>query len=588
MDTTDTSSPAVPPPPTPEQTPAVPPLPPTTKRDELLGRVAAGAAVPPPLPPVAEKAPLGDPSWWRLRRGIPFIALLLVAVAADYFCPFLCEGTSAVGFGTALGTLLFIAALVLLRKDYSCGERIFLILFALITAAAQAFSGSVLSWVAVPVVCLFMLILPKECDTPDERARTWWGFWLARRPDGSKAKAISRGCMPLVISIAVGLALFFAFLAIFASGNPVVKQAWELICEYWNKLLTFLHLDMTIWAHALVWCIGVAGFGVFTFRRNRVLRTPAPKQETAAGKTLLPHLPGFMLAGINAAFAIATSTDIMYLWFRRIPEGISQTDYLYHGAQAIIIASVLAAGLLLILFRSRGTARQSYVARLLGYLLVFQTALLAVSVFMRLFFQIDAHGFTGQRVLACECMLGGVIGIVLLLSYLLGGCFLKHLKLGIGALVLLLFAGNIQPPSSLAGELNMCFIDSHPQWKFETSDFLFPHTCFNAEGCLPFADKYMETTNSYQIAQLIAAAESHTARHEGNWRSLTVNAIRFRELADVVTKREKEKLTVAKEEEQKNWEAVRQQFEAAQNPEDESEAGEQGETPDAAPGEDAQ
>lgn len=537
MDSTDTALPPVPPT---EPTPGAPAQPTTPKRDELLKRVADGSAVPPPLPKAKSKAPLGDPTWWRLNRGIPFIVLLLVAAAADYFCPLLCEHSPFIGFGTALGTLFFIAALLLLRKDYSRGEQCFLICFALISAAAQAVSGSILCWVATPAVCLLMLLFPQVSAEPMPTGRTWWGFWLARRPDATKAKAATSGCLPLCISIAAGLVLFFAFLAIFASGNPVVKMAWEIICEYWNKFLEFLHLDMTIWAHALAWFIGLTGFGVFTFARNRTAPA-APRPAEAPGKSILPHLPSFALTGINAAFAIATSTDILFLWFRRIPEGISQTQYLHHGAESIIIASVLAAGLLLLLFRSRGAARQSSVALLLGYLLVFQTALLAVSVFMRLYFQIEAYGFTGTRVLAGEMMLCGVVGIGLLLSYIRGGQFLCHLRMGFALIVLLLFAFRIQPPSALAGDLNLQFCDSHPQWKFETTDFMSPGASFEPEGCLSFADAYMKPTTNWEIRNLRDAADSVRHRHQGNWRDLTVNALRFRDMADAIYTRENQK-----------------------------------------------
>lgn len=540
MDTADTSLPPVPPPLPLEETPDASPQTDTTKRDELLKRVAADTATPPPLPKQAPQSPLTDPSWWRLNRGIPFIVLLLVAAASDYFCPLLCEHEPFIGFGTALGTLFFIAALLLLRKDYSRGECVFLILFALISAAAQAVSGSLLCWLATPVVCLLVLLFPLESEEPMPTGRTWWGFWLARRPDASKAKAVTSGCLPLCISIAVGLVLFFAFLAIFASGNPVVKMAWEVICEYWNKLLDFLHLDMTIWVHALVWCIGLTGFGIYTFARNRVVLA-APRPAEAPGKSILPQLPSFALTGINAAFAIATSTDIVYLWFRRIPEGISQTQYLHDGAQSIIIASVLAAGLLILLFRSRGAARQSGVAMLLGYLLVFQTALLAVSVFLRLYFQIEDYGFTSDRVLAGELMLCGVVGIGLLLSYIRGGQFLRHLRTGFALIVLLGFAFRIQPPSALAGDLNLLFLDSHPKWTFDVRDFLSSSPRFDAEGCLSFADAYMRPTTKYEIRVLRDAADAHRVRHRGTWRDLTVNALRFREAAEAVYTREQER-----------------------------------------------
>lgn len=479
---------------------------------------------------------MSDPSWWRLNRGIPFLVLLLVAAAADYFCPALCEGGCLIGFGTALGTLFFMAALLLLRRDFSRGEQVFLILFALLSAAAQAFSGSVLCWLLVPVICLLLVHLPRVSEEAQPKGRSWWGFWLARRPSASKAKALSGSCLPLVICLAVSLVLFFGFLAIFAEGNPVVHRAFELICEYWNKVLDLLHLDATIWVHAFVWALGIAGFGFFTSARRHTARR-TERAAAPAGRTLLPQLPSFALAGINAAFAIATSTDILFLWFRRIPEGISQTAYLHQGADSIIWASVLAAGLLVFLFRNGGNARSGLVARGLAHLLVLQTALLAVSVFLRLAFQIEDYGFTCDRLTAVELMLGGLVGIALLLSYIRGGQFLRHLRIGCAVLVLLFVTANIQPPSALAGDLNLLILDTHPHWKFETADFHRPAR-FDTENSLAFADRFRQETELNDIRRFRDEAEQIRRRHEGNWRLLTVNALRFRELAETVYQRE--------------------------------------------------
>ncbi|MCQ2364842.1 MAG: DUF4173 domain-containing protein [Akkermansia sp.] len=488
------------------------------------------------IPPVPTEKNACDPSWWRLNRGIPFLVLLLVAAAADYFCPALCEGGCLIGFGTSLGTLLFVAALLLLRKDFSRGEQVFLVLFSLLSAAAQAFSGSVLCWLLVPAICLMLVHLPRVSGEAQPKGRSWWSFWLARRPSASKAKAFSGTFLPLVVCLAVSLVLFFGFLAIFAEGNPVVHRAFELICEHWNKVLDFLHLDATVWVHAFVWAVGIAVFGFFTAARRPAAVRPE-RMDVPAGRPILPHLPSFALAGINAAFAIATSTDILFLWFRRIPEGISQTAYLHQGADSIIWASVLAAGLLVFLFRNGGNARRSLVARGLAHLLVLQTALLAVSVFLRLAFQIEDYGFTCDRLTAVELMLGGLVGIALLLSYIRGGQFLRHLRIGCAALVLLFVTANIQPPSSLAGDLNLLFLDSHPHWKFETADFHRP-TRFDTENSLAFADRFRQETELNDIRRFRDAAAQINYRHQGNWRLLTVNALRFRELADTVYQRE--------------------------------------------------
>lgn len=513
-------------------------LPPSVPSEDG-GPPAAVPAVPPPLPKDAftktpeKQEPLPDAPWWR-SGSVPCVVLLLVAAAADFLVPTLNQ-SYATGAGTAIGSLLFVAALLLLRRDLSRAEQLFLLELGLITAAAQVVSASGICYFGLLVVPFILLLLPKESAEPTPRGRSWWAYWLSLRP---RRGFFRGGCLPMVVSIFIGMALFAAFLGIFAGGNPVVELVWNTLEAWWNKLLEFLHLDWDLWFHVLVWGIGAVLFGLYTMARPHVMpraAAPAPKAAPHA-VTMLPHLPLITLLSVNAAFLVATSTDIAFLWFRRVPEGISQTAYLHEGADSITFASVLAALILLFLFRRNGSARQGAVSRAAGYLLVLQTLLLAVSVFMRLFFQISDYGFTFRRVLAGECLLMGLVALGVLLAYMAGGGqFLKHLRRGFCVLVLFFFGFNIEPPTALAGDLNVLYAPTHPHWKFDTDDFRIGR--FEVKENLAFAahcvampaklqdpvwyDNYSHTSEIYHLR---CAAEETIARSKDSWRAWTLRS----------------------------------------------------------------
>ncbi len=480
----------------------------------------------------ATGTPKADPSWWRLGRGIPALVLLFSAVAADLMCPFLTEDCY-IGFASAIGTLFFMAALLLLRRDFTVAETLFLVALGLICAAGQAVSGSAICWWGVLIVPYILMLLPKESEEPRPVGRSWWGYWFTRRPSvGRRWFAF----LPTLISAVVGLALFFGFLAIFAADNPVVELVWNTITEWWNKVLTYLQLDWDIWGHIAVWFIGAGLFGFFTFARRCVKPRPAaPVVNAGSGTSLLPHLPLFSLLGINLAFLVVTSTDILFLWARKVPEGISLTHYLYEGQNSVITASVLVALLLILLFRRDGSVRRSPAASVLGYVLLVQTFLLAVSVFVRLYFQIEAYGFTFRRVLGAETMLMGVVGLVLLLCYMWGsGSFFTYLRRGFCALVLFFFALNVQPPSVAAADLNTAFAPTNPHWKFSAGDCYGGG--FNYDTNLRFLSQHIipkltPEANIWELRRFKRAAENVVKRSGQSWRGQTWNTCRDAEPA---------------------------------------------------------
>lgn len=453
------------------------------------------------------KNPPEDPTWWRLG-SVPFLVLVMVAAAADLAWP----RPSGMGMGAGLGCLIASTALLLLRKDFTKGEGVFLGSLAVVNFVALLVSGNSFNWWCNLLLPYIMVMMPKRQEPlrPGQTFRNWWSFWVGSRlktaaSDAGSRLAGLRNLLPLLICILVGAILFFAFLTIFATGNPVVNAVREWIADAWNSLVTYLSLSWDFLLHMLYWFVGIVWFGIYTFRRpdaaSNVTPSARPKQ---AGTTLLPYLPICSLIGIDLAFFIATSTDIAYLWIGRVPEGISQTAYLYNGAESIAWASALAAGILIYLFRREGSSRHSMACRLAAYLLVLQTFLLAVSVYMRLYYQIEAFGFTVRRLMAAEAMLLGTAGLVVLVCYMVGsGTFRQYVKVCLASMLLLLISFSIYSPARLAGNLNMHYAPTHPHWSFSFTDFCSHHRPFDISENLAFACYVQEKAPNEHLADAI-------------------------------------------------------------------------------------
>lgn len=415
----------------------------------------------PKVPEKPEKAVPRYPFWWR-STWKPFVVLLLAAAVGDLLAPrgsTLQGGEVVFGLGPAVGGILLIMAMMLLRRDLNRSEMFFMGALGLSCGLALAVSGSMLCWMMVWMLPLFFVALSSTEYTGDEpgvRFHNWWSFWFTSQ-HAHRLSFLAR-FLPWLISALIGGVLFILFLCIFASGNPVVELIWNSITDMWNRLVSFLRIDWDFGLHVLLWVLGVLWFGIYTLRRPRASSSSAqPTEAPAPGRSILPQLPLMVLLGINLSFMIVNASDMAYLWFRRVPEGVSQTAYLHEGASSIIWASVIASAILIFLFRASGSARRGGLTRSLGYLLVGQTILLAGSVFIRLYYQIDEYGFTVRRLVAGEMMLFGVLGLVVLLGYMVSGRFLRSLWRGLAAAVVLLALTQVNPPSSLAGDLNMTF-----------------------------------------------------------------------------------------------------------------------------------
>lgn len=482
-----------------------------------------------PLPPADEDAKLPpppsaakEPTWWR-QGWFPYVSLLSATAAADFLCP----RVNGFGVAAAIGVLLGMAAFLLLRRDFSRGECLFLVLLSIVCSAGLLLSGSSFCWIVAMAAPFAMVFAPSsKTYAGHDKYLNWWQFWFSHRvrAEVSNRASRARAIFPLLLSILAGVICFIFFLCIFASGNPVVEMVWNALADAWNRLVLFLNLDWEFCLHAFCWAAGALWFGIYTFKRPEATwpATPSPVANT---HSMLPHLAPCVLVGTNLAFLIACATDVAFLWQHCVPAGVSQTEYLYDGAASITCASAIAAMLLVWIFRRSASSRRSRVSRVAGYVLLVQTFVLAVSVYMRLYYQVEAYGFTSRRVLAAESMLMGIAGLVFLALYM---NWRKHLwRLlypTLGVVLLLLLSFSIYTPYRIAGNLNLRYVAAHPHWKFSADDVRY-HV-FPVQDNLAFAWFVYQQCPDADLRKIIEARCKVLVRQaeRRTWRSFSLSS----------------------------------------------------------------
>lgn len=379
------------------------------------------------------------------------------------------------GIGTALGILLYTAAFLMLRTDISRKEQWFLGVMAVLNATAVSLNLSpdshynLLVAMFLPLAIIFLPRKEGNGYVPGTRYTSWLEYRFFRMNQVRKAAQSLKGKLPLAASVAIGISLFLFFLSIFADGNPVVASVRTAMNELAVRYLSWLLPSREMFIHFLLWVLGSLSFGILTMHR-RCARF-GEDRPIRPEKPWLPSLPVISLLFINLAFLVNNGTDISFLWSGTVPEGISQTGYLHEGADSLTLAAILSGLILLVMFRSSGAVRASKTGTVLGFILAVQTGLIAASVAMRLYNQIEDFGFSPTRVTAGIYLLLGACFLGLLFAYMAGSGNWERYGVRCGALslVFLCLAG-FRSPSQLSGDLNLMTMDSHPEWYFSDGD----------------------------------------------------------------------------------------------------------------------
>lgn len=418
------------------------------------------------------------PAFWRSSPAT-WLALLMGCYGADV----LLSG-APLGIGAALGIWLAATAVLILRRDLPAVAVAAIAFGSVLNAAALVVQGT--WWNAVFGILLLPVVLyfprwKKEEATDAKPSLCWWNYWFLRREGYSKLRW---GRMTAwALTLLIGFVVFCVFLNILAAGNPVVALVRSWLQEQAGTWLGWISIDASIFSAIVKWWFGFVFFGLLLFPLRRAAAADEPP---APAQPILPALPFVVLLCINVAFLIANGADLAFLWRGILPEGVSQTSYLYKGVEALLWAAALAAVFLLGAFRGRGSVRASLPGKAAGYVLVLQTALLAASVSLRLVRQVDAYGFSPTRVTAILCLTAGFVLLVLLVVYMAGkGSFRRYLFRAAAVAFFLLTLAGIRTPRQLSGDLNLALMNDNPQWKF-TADDMKVFGVSNGEN-IPFA-----------------------------------------------------------------------------------------------------
>jgi hypothetical protein len=222
--------------------------------------------------------------------------------------------------------------------------------------------------------------------------------------------------MGSLIAWIVPLGVFWVFLCLFASANPLIEhQLMQIDLRILFNRVDFQRIGFWILVVCAIWSL----------IHRRIQRKPVRQSEPSTTVAVEPSNPGYLFGAqavlrslilFNALFALQTGLDLTYLWGgANLPDGISHAEYAHRGAYPLIVTALLAAGFVLIAMRPGGPAEHSGLIRPLVLLWVGQNILLVVSAIFRLDLYVAAYSLTYLRLAAFIWMALVATGLALIL-----------------------------------------------------------------------------------------------------------------------------------------------------------------------------
>jgi hypothetical protein len=323
----------------------------------------------------------------------------------------------------------------------------------------------------------------------------------------------------VVLNLALPLAGGALFLALFASANPVLGNAFAAV-----ELP-----DMgTLIGHALLW--GVLLLFVWPTLRPRALRL------ASGGTAVRPRFPDasvslmlITLTVFNAVFALQNGLDIVFLWSAApLPEGITLAEYAHQGAYTLIATALLAGLFVLLALRPGSPSARSPMIRVLLLAWVAQNILLVASSILRVIDYIAAYSLTEWRIAALAWMVLVGTGLVLICWRFMtgrsGGWLINANALAAGAVLTI---SSLVDYGAIAARWNV----DHP------SDLVTLDMCYlerlNSAALIPLIDLRDAPVGAVirdQAVFLSEIAHRDLVRQQANWQSWTLRgALRLAE-----------------------------------------------------------
>ena len=287
-------------------------------------------------------------------------------------------------------------------------------------------------------------------------ARRW-----ARRTNGLRKKAMAAARLVWgIVGIVIPVALSLIFLGLFSLANPVVSDWMGRGVDRVGDFLTNL-TDYITFSRMLLWYL--AGFVCWGLLRHRPRRTSRivrlgrnlvsqmaghtdqadaeaqpisnaaaqkrdaqgdPWEESEAEPSIDPNdqppsedmlawlarqyqsLIVRCLVAMNLVFALQLVLDSRYLVLgESLPKGMTYAEYAHRGAYPLIVTAILAAALVLAVFRPGGIAQRSRLAVWLVLIWIVQNILLVISAAWRLGAYVEVFTLTRLRIAAAIWML---------------------------------------------------------------------------------------------------------------------------------------------------------------------------------------
>lgn len=247
---------------------------------------------------------------------------------------------------------------------------------------------------------------------------------LSRYREGGGAISVSQ----IILSVIPAALIAVVFAILLGAGNAVFAEMFARIGRILPAYLREISLVRTLlWPLWLI--IGVAFFWpLASTALSRFWVRTIPRLER--NNTLLAlWQSALVLIAVNGLFFAANTIDVVYLWAdAKLPAGVNASQFVHSGVYALIAATVLAAGLLAVIFQQQPTVAHSFWLRVLALLWIAQNILLIAGVFRRLALYVDAYQLSELRVYVGCFLLLVSTGFILLARHVwLGTPFEKLL-----------------------------------------------------------------------------------------------------------------------------------------------------------------
>ncbi len=246
----------------------------------------------------------------------------------------------------------------------------------------------------------------------------WRREWLNRKekPQGSLTPA-------RVMSWAVPVAITVLFLMLYIGGNPAFAA---LLTQTEIEVISLGRIIFTLVSAYLLLAIfyptGIKALIQLDQRTpNLLLRRRQAKKQRSFNTIGLKHeyRSGWLLfILLNGLLLLFNAVDTYHLWTGKLPQGVTYSEYVHQGVNALIVSIVLAIGIVMYFFRGNlNFYYRSRQLKLVAYAWVAQNVFLVLATAYKNSLYIDAYGFTQKR-----------LGVYVYLLMTLVGLFFTYVK----------------------------------------------------------------------------------------------------------------------------------------------------------------